>query len=212
MMRKQVAVVMIALLALVFLGLPSQAGDWALKGNYTESCSCDVPCPCVFGSSPSKGHCDVNSFLEIEKGNLGDVSVDGVTVSLSSRLGNWVKFYFSENTTDEQAKAVIELLQKQEVFGVYFPETVEIRTVEMAALSIERGESTVKFSTPNSTVEIEMLKGLNGEPIHIENLALEVLEGHTQYKSVTNSHKSDDAEFSYTGSNGLTSTFDITSK
>lgn len=211
-MKKQVAVLMMAVLAVAFLGLPLQAEDWAIKGNYSESCSCDIPCPCLWGSPPTKGHCDVNNFLEIETGNLGDVSVDGVVVSMSARLGTWAKFYFSENTTDEQAQAVIELLRKAEVLGAYLPETMEILPIEMAALSIERSDSTVKFSTPNSTVEMEVLKGINGKPIHILNHGPELFEGHTQYKSIVNSHKSDQAEFSYTGSNALTSTFEIAGK
>ena len=209
-MRRPATIVMLLVGALALTAIPALAGDWAIGGEYAESCSCTVPCPCLFGSAPSKGHCDVNNYLEIKKGHLVDVSVDGVTLSITGRLGSWAKFFFSEGTTDEQAKAAIELMQKPEVFGKYLPKDIEYLPYEITSnMSIERGEGTVKFSTPASTVEMTAMAGLDGTPIEIKNFGMEVMEGHQQYKSTINSHKSGHAEFSYTESNALTSTFEI---
>jgi hypothetical protein len=35
---------------------------WSLKGEYFESCNCEILCPCIVqgtGARPTEGHCDV---------------------------------------------------------------------------------------------------------------------------------------------------------
>ena len=70
----------------------------------------------------------------------------------------------------------------------------------------------VKFSVPASKVEIEMMKGLGGKPIKIQNLPLPFMNDHTQYKSIAMSHKSEDKEFKHSGTNGLTANIDVSNK
>ena len=89
---------------------------------------------------------------------------------------------------------------------------MKVLSTEKVPISIERSETKVKFSVPASTVEIEIMKGRDGKPIQIRNLPAARLVDYTQYKSITNSHKSKDKEFSYAGTNGLTSKVDTSSK
>ncbi len=211
-MKKQIAVIVVAFVAVTFSLAWSGGKDWAIKAQYAESCSCSVPCPCTFGSSATRGHCDANGLVEIEKGHLGKVELDGISVVMTTRLGEWAKFYVSDFATDKQVDAVIELLKNESVFGAYFPEKVKILSVDKKPINIERNGSRIKFSAANTFVEIEKVVGLDGKPIKIQNLPLLALADHTQYKSITNRHQSTDKEFSYSATNGLTSTIDISSE
>lgn len=210
-MKKLIAIVGVTML--LVMAMSSWAGDesWTIKADYYETCSCSIPCPCGFGEAPTRGHCDVNGLVEISEGHLGDVKLDGIKVAMSTGLGNWVKFYVSENATDEQATAAVAVLRKANVFGVYYPETMQNATTEKAMISVERTDTNVKFSTPFSNAEIEMMTGLNGKPIHIVNLPLRVMKNHTLYKSTIHNHKSDDQEFEYSGTNASTSIIDESS-
>jgi hypothetical protein len=57
---------------------------WRLSGDYFENCNCDVVCPCLVSSAapltarPSQGVCDVALVFHIDKGNYGQVSLDGL--------------------------------------------------------------------------------------------------------------------------------------
>lgn len=196
--------IIIWLLALVLVpAMLAFAGDpqWAVKGDYTESCSCNPACPCLFGSMPTHPYCKGNALLEIKEGSYGDVSLDGVSAVFTFSFGKWVKYYVGEEASDEQAEAVEKLATA--VFQ--FPATMMVLSTEKVPVSIERTATTVKFSVPASTVEIEMMEGWDGKPIKIHNLPYLGLADYTQYKSVTTAHQSEDKEFSYSGTNGLTS-------
>jgi hypothetical protein len=54
--------------------------SWTLSGTYFEACNCGVPCPCIFKSPPTDGTCTVMIGWHIERGHLGDTSLDGLNV------------------------------------------------------------------------------------------------------------------------------------
>lgn len=207
-MKKQIIISVLALGIMIAMAVSAGAQDWAIKGDYTESCSCSPACPCLFGSAPTHGYCDGIGLLEIKEGHYGGVHLNGISVVFSGRVGEWAKYYVSENATDEQVKTVEPLMTAL----FQFPADMKVLSTEKVPVSVERAENKVKFSVPASTVEIEMVKGRDGKPIKIQNLPVPFLMDYTQYKSITTSHKSKDKEFSYSGTNGLTSKVDISDK
>jgi hypothetical protein len=133
----------------------------------------------------------------------------------SYRFGEWIKYSVSKDATDEQVKAVLELMA---AIGFRIPGT-KVLSTEKVPISIERTVDKIKFSVPSSTVEIEIMKGLNGKPIKIQNLPIQGLPfpfpqiiDYTQYKSITLSHNSKDKKFSYSGTSSLTAKIEATSK
>ena len=56
--------------------------NWSLQGNYFESCTCDLVCPCIFLMPPTKGYCNALVGWRIDKGHLEDVKLDGVKVAV----------------------------------------------------------------------------------------------------------------------------------
>jgi hypothetical protein len=211
-MKNQITIWVLVFFIIGIMTASVAAQDWSIKADYTESCSCNPTCPCVFGSPSTLGYCEGNNLIEIKEGHYGDVSLDGISVVTAFSLGKWVKFYVSEEATDKQAKAAVELIKLDQTFGMLFSGDTKILSQEKAPVSIEKTSSKVKFSVPASLVEIEMMKGRDGKPIKIQNLPVPFLNDHTQYKSITVSHDSEDKEFKHSGTNGLTSKIEVSSK
>ncbi len=207
-MQRQIMKWGVALGLIMAMVSSATAQDWAIRGDFTNSCSCNAACPCFFGSPPTLGYCDDNSLFEIKRGHYDGVRLDGISVVTTGRMGEWAKYYVSDNATDEQVEAAVQLMKT--FFDV--PDSMEVLAVEKVPVSIERSKSRVKFSVPASTVEIEMMTGRKGKPIKIQNLPADYAIDYIQYKSITNSHKSDDKEFAYSGTNGFTSKINASSK
>lgn len=70
-----------------------------LKAHIDEACSCPLFCPCYFNPEPSGDRCNFNNVFSVEKGNYGDVKLDGMKVWLSGNLG--------DNIGDGKTEAVI---------------------------------------------------------------------------------------------------------
>ena len=183
----------------------SQSTAWSVKADYTDSCSCQPTCPCFFGSAPTLGHCEGVTLIEIESGHYGDVRLDGVKVLAVYRGGDWIKFYVTDEADKAQTEAAAKLLPTFEDFFA-IENVLEVKNVP---LSVERSAERMTIVTPNTTAEIEIMKGKNGKAIKIENLPSPAfpappLLDHTQYRSVTLKHEAEDKQFEYSGTNGFT--------
>lgn len=204
-MKVFIALMIPALMIAAILSAETESTDWAVKADYTESCSCSVPCPCAFGEAPTLGHCEGANLIEFEEAHFGDVNLDGVSMMMAFSLGQWVKLYVSETATAAQMEAAVDLIKLEPTFGMLFTGDLEIVSIEKALINVERSADMVKYSVPGSVVELELVKGINGQPIQIANLAMPFLRNHTQYRSVKLNHTGDDREFDYAKTNGLTS-------
>ena len=50
---------------------------WLLKGIVIGACNCDWGCPCNFDAPPTYGNCNGTYIWQIQKGQFGDVNLDG---------------------------------------------------------------------------------------------------------------------------------------
>jgi hypothetical protein len=189
------------------------AEQWELKADWAESCCCAPACPCVFGSAPTRGHCEGSALLTIDEGSYRDVDVDGLNVVVTFSMGEWARFYIDEEATDLQMDAIVKLLKEEETFGMLVGGDVKLLSTERANINVEKSDSTIAFSVPESNVELEVMTGVNGEPIRIENLGVPwFVNGYTQYTAVTTNHQRGDKEFAYEGTNGATSRVEASGK
>lgn len=56
---------------------------WRLSGEYFESCSCDVLCPCITSQAqarPTRGYCDAVLAFSIEQGSFDGADLGGLNV------------------------------------------------------------------------------------------------------------------------------------
>ena len=52
--------------------------EWTMKGTELANCNCVCGCPCQFSQLPTHGKCEAYCFVQIDKGNYGDVPLDGL--------------------------------------------------------------------------------------------------------------------------------------
>lgn len=210
------SVVIVAGLATVVVGMGALAAgsattesEWALKGSWSDTCSCKVSCPCFFGSEPTEGFCEGSSLFEVEEGHYGGVEFGGLTAIVSYRAGKWARIYVVDSATDEQADAFASAIP----LAVPFLGMGPIESVEIVPISVERTGTMLKYAAPESTVELEIVMGENGEPIKLENLPMKGLpfpevHDHTQYKSVLSKHDSEAHNFEWSGRSAFVSKLD----
>ncbi len=74
-----------------------------------------------------------------------------------------------------------------------------------APITMEATETRVKFSGPESSVEMEVMKGFNGKAVKVMNLPSAVFQDYTQFRSVSHTHSSATHSWSHKGTNGFTS-------
>jgi hypothetical protein len=86
---------------------------WKVQGNYFESCTCDVVCPCIasFALSATQDYCRVTLVFHVEQGEVEGVDVGGLTVAAVADTpkvmseGNWkVGLFIDAAASDEQTE------------------------------------------------------------------------------------------------------------
>jgi hypothetical protein len=95
------------------------ATAWRLSGDYFENCNCSIVCPCLVStnaqmtSKPTQGVCNVPLIFHIDRGNYGDVRLDGLNVAVIAHTpgpmgeGGWTAAaYIDERADDKQTEAL----------------------------------------------------------------------------------------------------------
>jgi len=62
--------------------------EWSMEGVEATNCSCAPGCPCQFNQLPTYGHCRAYTFVRVDRGRFGDVSLDGLSWGI---LAAWPK-------------------------------------------------------------------------------------------------------------------------
>ncbi len=199
----------LAVAVVMTLEIPSAARQtaWKLSATVAESCSCTISCPCNFGGEPSRMPCEGNRIISIDSGSYGDVDLAGVQVLVTFNMRNWSKIHVSDKVSDRQMKAVEALLPL--AFAGFHKGMLSFTK---APITMEATESHVKFSGPESSVEMEVMKGFNGRAVKVSNLPSAVFQDYTQFRSVSHTHSSAQHSWSHKGTNGFTSKWEAGSK
>ena len=185
-MRITAAVVSLALLTLV---VPSRAQtpDWHLTATVAESCSCKIACRCNFGGEPDGDKCEGNRIISIEKGHYNDVDLAGVQLLVTFQMRTWSKIYISDKVSDQQMKAV-EALMPLAFAGFQ----KGMLSFTKAPITMEVSDTRVRFSGPESAVDMEVMKGFNGQAVKVTQPAGRVVpELHAVPLCLAHAHERD---------------------
>ena len=195
----------VALVALAPPLAPSQNAtpEWHITATVAESCSCSVSCPCNFGGRPSHDPCQGNRLISITKGHVGNVDLAGTSFLITWQLGAWTDVTVSDKVSDAQNAALRTVLPV--ALASFRSSTI---TMSKAPIRLEMSDTRVRFSTPDSSVDMEVMKGFGGNPIKVLNLPNPAFQDYTQYRSVVHENTKGDHTFSHSGTNGFTSTWD----
>ena len=203
MIRRSLSGIAIALVA--FTVPPrAEAPEWQITATVAESCSCAVSCSCNFGGSPNRMPCEGNRLVSIRSGHYENVDLSRVALLVTFGMREWSKIYVTDKVGDAQMKAVEALLRL--AFAGFQRGMLPFTK---APITMEITESRVRFSGPDSAVDMEVMRGLGGKPVKILNLPNPAYQDYTQFKSVSHRHDSDQHRFSYSGTNGFTSMVEV---
>ncbi len=119
--KRGYAVVATLLAASLYVQAPAKeaSADWAVNTTIIDGCSCQLLCPCIFGSPATVGSaathehaghrsCYFNQAFRVNKGHYGKVMLDGVKFWLAGDKGDarTVELTFEPSATQEQRAAI----------------------------------------------------------------------------------------------------------
>ncbi|MEZ5416255.1 MAG: DUF1326 domain-containing protein [Vicinamibacterales bacterium] len=199
----------VTFVTLLVLTVPTRAQQpsWQLSATVAESCSCTISCPCNFGGRPNRMPCEGNRMISIDSGRYGDTDLSGVQFLVTFEMGTWSKIYLTDKVTPAQERAVNALLP---IAFAGFHKTM--LSMSKVPVTMEISDSRVRFSTPESSVDMEVVRGFNGQAIRIANLPSPQLQDYTQFRSVSHTHTSATHTWKHSGTNGFVSKFNASSK
>ena len=202
-MRTLAAVIPVLLLG---LSAPPRAAapSWHITATVAESCSCTVSCSCNFGGEPNRNPCEGNRLIAIKSGHYENVDLGGVSFLVTFTMRSWSKIYVSDKVSPAQEKAVEALLPI--AFAGFHRGMLSFTK---APITMEISDKRVTFAGPESSVDMEVMRGFDGKSVKILNLPNPAYQDYTQYRSVSHKHSSDKATWSHSGTNGFTSTMDV---
>ena len=93
--------------------------DWAVNATIIDGCSCQMLCPCIFGSPATVGaaathehagrrSCYFNAAFRVNKGHHGKVKLDGLKFWFAGDKGDakTVELTFEPSATEEQREGI----------------------------------------------------------------------------------------------------------
>ena len=180
------------------------APNWHITATVAESCSCTISCPCNFGGEPNRNPCEGNRLIAIKSGHYEDVDLAGVSFLVTFTMRSWSKIYVSDRVTERQMAAVEALLPI--AFAGFHRGMLSFTK---APITMDITEKRVRFSGPESSVDMDVMAGFGGRPVKILNLPSAAYQDYTQFRSVSHQHTSAQHTFKHSGTNGFTSTMDV---
>ncbi|MFK7795507.1 MAG: DUF1326 domain-containing protein [Gammaproteobacteria bacterium] len=195
------------------------ASNWSLEGNYFESCTCDLVCPCIFLMPPTKGYCNALVGWKIEKGHLGEVKLDGVKVAVYLEApgmlteGGWkINLYIDNDATEMQVMAISELWCGKHGghLSVIAGLISEVKTVEQAPIefTIDGKKRHLKVGKVGEN-EMYTIDGEDGGDVVINNHPLAIAPGNpiSVAKSKKTWYRSNGIDHTHSNTVGLAAAF-----
>jgi hypothetical protein len=158
---------------------------WKASGQYYETCNCEFICPCLPGQmavSPSKGSCTFAMAFQVDRGNYGAVSLDGLGFIVlgftpeAMGKGNWsVGLIADERASIEQREAITAIASGAAggPMAALSGLIGKFLGVESAPIRFDR--SGAKWSVNASSLVDMAAEGVMGidpeatEPLHFDN-------------------------------------------
>jgi hypothetical protein len=120
---------------------------WSLEGSYTETCSCDLMCPCLmsFDHGATYDYCRITLVFNIHTGEIEGTDVSGLKVAAivdSPKVmteGNWrLGMFVDERASDEQLEKLTAVFggQKGGPMEAIVPLVGEMLGVERAPFEV----------------------------------------------------------------------------
>jgi hypothetical protein len=103
--------------------MPEQNPNWKIEGDVIIACNCDYGCPCNFNGLPTHGKCEGNWNWRISRGHFGDITLDGLALSMAVNWpgaiheGNGEGLLVIDESADAQQREALLALTSGKVGG-----------------------------------------------------------------------------------------------
>ena len=158
---------------------------WNLTGSYTETCSCELMCPCNMSLDHGATYdfCRVTFVFNIREGQVEGTDIAGRRVALIADTpkvmtdGNWkLGVYIDDGADDEQFDKLVKLFGGQlgGPMGALAPLVGEVVGVERAAFEVT-DDGLVHSVRVGDTIDFEIQDIVpfgkeNGEPVRFDGM------------------------------------------
>src|SRR5712692_9833030 len=162
-------------LALIEPSAAPATPQWSVEGQWVDTCSCRIACPCWKKELPTLGHCSEMIFFHIDKGHYGETKLDGIELLqvASSAKGKPAaqsrkdkdyeisNLYIPESLSADQAAAVEAIFSRLAFSGSIAKKHATKRAGLRKQLTPER----LKVEIPGMLVaDVRMEKDSSGTP------------------------------------------------
>jgi len=207
---------------------------WAFNATIIEACSCPMFCQCYFNSKPAAqgehaGHhhgagaehfCKFNNAYQVNKGNYGDVKLDGAKFWLAGDLGDdfskgvmkWSVITFDPSVTPQQREGI------KAIVGAVYPVKWNSFTVAKDApmdWTATKDLASAKLGGGKiAEVILKKNQGMTDDPIVIKNLkywGAARNDGFLLMANQVEAYRAGDKPFEFKGTNGFMITLDMNS-
>jgi len=190
---------------------------WSLEGRHISADSCGVACPCNIGGPPDNGECRFIQMRQVDKGQYGDVKMDGVRFALVGVFTrkvadepakfNFVAYYIDSGASAEQKEALRKLLSGPSFAGLGQPAELKEAAIKFENLDDAFGKvGKTASGTMGEIAKVEVTPiggGTNPEnPMVIENQATKTFEWTALGKTSNSFYKSAGKDFKFDGTSG----------
>ena len=187
--------------------------SFSVKGDYFETCNCEVSCSCIWLGAATNDACEVLLAWHVTEGQKDGVDLAGLNTVMAVHSpkkmtdGNWkVALYLDDRATPEQSEALGAIFSGGAGghLAALGPLIGEVAGVAPASISFSRDGGSLKASAGAVvSMESEEMVGMDGSkpPVITNPLFGAVAQPVTQAKAGAISyHDHWDAEFSGTNS------------
>lgn len=208
------------------------ASEWDFNATIIEACSCPMFCQCYFNMKPASHHahagasehyCRFNNAFKVNKGQAGDVKLDGAKFWVAGDLGgdfskgqmDWAVLTFDSAVTKEQRDAIAKILGH--VYPVKWNSFTIAKDTEME-WNAEPTRAVARLGGGKiAEVVLRRPEGsaMGDGPVVIKNLkyfGVPRNDGFIMMPNEVEAYRLGDKAFEYKGTNGFMITIDIASR
>jgi hypothetical protein len=205
--------------ALGVIQTPARAAEepaWSIEAKMISADSCSVGCPCILGEPPTHGQCQYVALWQVDKGQYGDVKLDGVKFAFAGEFAQkvigepvkntFVAYYLDSGASAEQKEALRKLFT-----GPSFAGNGPVAEVKEVAINFENldafGQVGKKVScTVGEIARVEVTPIAGGtdptKPLAVENEAEPGMKLTMLGKTSNSFYRSAGKDYKFEGTSG----------
>jgi hypothetical protein len=157
------------LLAWSSLAFADKPADWAVEGQWLDTCNCANPCPCWKSEKPTLKNCQDLYYFHVDKGHVGAVKLDGVDVigvalspddkvidkAVADKDIVFANIYISKTLPAATAAAVEKLFTTD--MAIVPPESAKNHALKKVAMKATLDDAGARVSIPK-VLELDVKK------------------------------------------------------